>query len=46
VEEVAQGIVAEYDITAEVARADLVALGDELVAQGLLVHDEAAGQRA
>jgi sulfur transfer complex TusBCD TusB component (DsrH family) len=42
VEQLAQEIVAEYDVTLDRALADLVALGDDLVARGLLVRDERA----
>jgi hypothetical protein len=43
VEQIGEEIAAEYDVTLERAVADLVALGDELVAKGLMVHDERAG---
>ena len=39
VEEIARQIVDEYDVPMDRALADLVALGDELVAKGLLVQD-------
>jgi hypothetical protein len=41
IEAIAQEIVSEYDVPIERALADLVALGDALVAQGLLVRTSA-----
>jgi Coenzyme PQQ synthesis protein D (PqqD) len=38
--EIAREIVAEYDVEFDTALADLTALGDDLVARGLLVHEE------
>jgi hypothetical protein len=43
VEEIVQEVVEEYDVTADRAMADLVVLGDELVARGLFVPDEHVG---
>jgi Coenzyme PQQ synthesis protein D (PqqD) len=43
VEQIAQQVVAEYDVELDTVLADLVALGDELVAQGLIVRDERMG---
>jgi sulfur transfer complex TusBCD TusB component (DsrH family) len=45
VEQLAQEIVDEYDVTLDRALTDLVALGDDLVARGLLVRDERIGPR-
>jgi coenzyme PQQ synthesis protein D (PqqD) len=42
VEQIAEEVVAEYDVGLERALADLVALGDELIAQGLMVQVERA----
>ena len=39
VEQVAREIVDEYEVSMARVLADLVTLGDELVAKGLLVHD-------
>jgi hypothetical protein len=44
VEQIAQEVVAEYEVTPEHAIADLVALGDDLVARGLMVRDERSGE--
>lgn len=44
VEQIAQEVVGEYNVTLDQAMADLVALGDDLVAHGLLVRSEAAGR--
>jgi Coenzyme PQQ synthesis protein D (PqqD) len=41
VEQVAQEIVAEYDVALDHAVADLTALRDDLVARGLMVRDDA-----
>jgi Coenzyme PQQ synthesis protein D (PqqD) len=43
VEEMAQEIVSEYDVSLDGALADLTALGDDLVARGLLVRDDESG---
>ena len=40
VQEIAKEIAAEYDVTPERALSDLVTLGDELLAKGLLVRGE------
>jgi Coenzyme PQQ synthesis protein D (PqqD) len=37
VEEIAQDVVSDYDVTFDRALADLVALGDHLIAEGLMV---------
>lgn len=42
VEQIARDVVAEYDVGFEQAMVDLIALGDELAAQGLIVRDEEA----
>jgi hypothetical protein len=42
VEQVAHEIVADYDVTFERAMADLVALGEKLLAEGLMTRDERA----
>ena len=44
VEEIAADVVAEYDVASDRALADLVALGEELVAQGLMVRDETSDE--
>jgi Coenzyme PQQ synthesis protein D (PqqD) len=44
-EEIAQDVVDEYEVTLERALSDLVALGEDLVARGLLVRDDGAGAR-
>jgi hypothetical protein len=38
--QIAQDVAAEYDVEYDRAVADLVALGDDLVAKGLMVPDE------
>jgi hypothetical protein len=40
VHQIAQEVVAEYDVSEVDALADLLTLGDELVARGLMVRDE------
>ena len=40
VAQIAAEVVSEYDVTYAQALADLVALGDELVARGLMVRDD------
>ena len=42
-EEIAGEIAAQYDVTPERALADLFALGEELIAKGLIVRDERTG---
>jgi hypothetical protein len=44
-EQIALEIVAEYDVTFDRALTELVALGDELVAHGLMVRTEPTGGR-
>jgi hypothetical protein len=44
-EQIAGEIAAEYDVTLDRALAELVALGDELVAQGLMVSTESVRGR-
>lgn len=43
VKQIAQEIVAEYDVTLDRALADLVALGDEIVAKGLMIRHQPPG---
>jgi hypothetical protein len=43
VEQIAQEITLEYDVTMDQALADIVALGDDLIAKGLMVHNEHGG---
>ena len=45
IDAIAREIVAEYDVTFERALDDLVALGDDLVAKGLMVQDAPATSR-
>jgi hypothetical protein len=42
--QIAREVAAEYDVAYDQALADLVALGDALVARGLMVADERAGE--
>ncbi len=45
VTQIAEEIAVEYDVALDRALADLVALGDDLVAKGLMVRHEAIGDR-
>ncbi|MGA7119472.1 MAG: PqqD family protein [Polyangiaceae bacterium] len=44
IDQIAKDITAEYDVTLERVLADLVALGDDLVAKGLMVPDVRADE--
>jgi hypothetical protein len=44
IEQIALEIAAEYDVGLERTVADLVALGDDLVAQGLMVREDRTGE--
>ena len=43
IEEIAQEVIAEYDVPLDRALSDLTGLGDELLAKGLMVCDESTG---
>jgi hypothetical protein len=43
IEQIAEDVVSKYDVEPRRALVDLIALGDELVALGLMVRDERAG---
>lgn len=45
IEQIAQEVVAEYDVPLDRALSDLTGLGDELLAKGLMVRDEGTGSR-
>ncbi|HZU84816.1 MAG TPA: PqqD family protein [Polyangiaceae bacterium] len=42
IEQIAADVATQYDVDASRALADLIALGDELVAEGLMVQDDRA----
>ncbi len=44
IDQIAKDVVAEYDVDLDRAITDLVTLGDELLARGLMVRDEAPAE--
>ena len=45
IEQITEDIVSQYDVDADRVLADLVALGNQLVEQGLMVRDERGGSQ-